>query len=174
MNNKKIVEIADRINQDPELNPGDKILVCLNRSCGSMLEDAYLLTGGGIRDIYWEASSDGSQADEAVIRMSKDGDDLVAFHESRQNTRDRRPNGIRVHHEDLDFPCVVFCNSGEERLTGDGKWLAPGEYTAVQEVDPNSPEARKFLEEYLRSPEVLAGVEAAQRDYAEKHRKERM
>ena len=74
----------------------------------------------------------------------------MAFHESRPSSRDGRPNGIRVHHENLDFPCVVFCNSGKERLTVDGKWVEPGEYTSVQEVDPNSPEGQKVLQEYLK------------------------
>ena len=168
MNHKEIMEIVDRIRQDSSLNQGNKILACLNRGCGSMLEGAYLITEGDVQEVFWETSCDGIQADEAVIRMSEDGDDLVAFHESRPSSRDHRPNGIRVHHEELDFPCVVFYNSGEERLTVDGEWLAPGEYITVQEVDLSSPEAQKFLEEYLKSPEVMEGFEEVRRAYAEK------
>lgn len=169
MNANDIKRITDKIQRDAELGSGEKIVICLDRTRDSMLEDAYLLTTGGcIQEVFWETSCDGIQADEAVIRMSEDGDDLVAFHESRRSSRNHRPNGIRVHHEELDFPCVVFYNSGEEQLTVDGEWLAPGEYTTVQEVDLNSPEARKFLEEYLKSPEVMAGFEEVRRSYAEK------
>ena len=170
MNHKEIMEIVDRIRQDSSLNQGNKILACLNRGCGSMLEGAYLITEGDVQDVYWETSCDGIHADEAVIRMSEDGDDLVAFHESRRSSRNHRPNGIRVHHEELNFPCVVFRNSGEEPLTVDGKWLAPGEYTAVQEVDVNSPEVQKFFEAYIKSPEVIEGIEEARRSYAEKRK----
>lgn len=169
MNANDIKRITDKIQRDAELGPGEKIVIFLDRTRGSMLEDACLLTTeGDVQDVYWETFCDGIQADEAVIRMSEDGDDLVAFHESRPSSRDHRPNGIRVHHEELDFSCVVFYNSGEEQLTVDGEWLAPGEYTTVQEVDLNSPEARKFLEEYLKSPEVMAGFEEVRRSYAEK------
>lgn len=168
MNYKQIMGIVDRIRQDSSLNQGDKILACLNRGCDSMLEGAYLITASGVQDVYWETSSDGIQADEAVIRMSKDRTNLVSFHESRPSSRDHRPNGIRVHREELDFPCVVFCNGGVERVTVDGEWLAPGEYVSIQEADLNDPEVQKFLDEYIRSPEVTAGVEEARRAYAEK------
>ena len=175
MNHKEIMEIVDRIRQDSSLNQGNKILACLNRGCGSMLEGAYLITEGDVQDVYWETSCDGIHADEAVIRMSEDGADLVAFHESRPSSKDHCPNGIRVHHEELDFPCVVLYNSGAERLTVDGKWLAPGEYTAIQEADAASPEVQKFLNEYIRSPKVMEGIEEARRAYAEKSgKKERM
>lgn len=169
MNVKDIKRITDKIQRDAGLGSGEKIVICLDRKRESMLADACLLTAeGGIREVFWETSSDGIQADEAVIRMSEGGADLVAFHESRSNSRDYRPNGIRVHHEALDFPCVVFYNSGEEQLTVDGEWLAPGKYTTVQEVDTDSPEVQKFLNEYLKSPEVVAGVEEARRLYEEK------
>lgn len=169
MNRKDIGRITDRILGDTELGLGGKIIVCLDRNRESMLADAWLLTArGGVQEVFWEASFDGDRADEAVVRMSEDGDDLVAFHESRPSSRDHRPNGVRVHHEELNFPCVVFYNSGEEPITVDGEWLAPGEYTTVQEVDSNSPEAQKFFEEYLKSPEVMRGVEEARRSYAEK------
>lgn len=169
MNVKDIKRIADKIQRDAELGFGEKILICVDRKQESMLNDACLLIAeGGIREVFWETSSDGIQADEAVIRMSEDGADLVAFHESRPSSKDHRPNGIRVHHEELDFPCIVFYNSGAERLTVDGKWLAPGEYTAIQEADANSPEVRKFLDQYIKSPEVMEGIEEARRAYAEK------
>ena len=171
MNAKDLKRITDQIQRDAELGLGEKIVICLNRTQEAMLEDACLLIAGdGAQEIFWETFSDGDRADEAVIRMSEDGDALVAFHESRPSSRDHRPNGIRVHHEELDFPCVVFCNSGEEPLTVDGKWLAPGEYTAVQEVDINSPEVQKFFEAYIKSPEVMEGIEEARRSYAEKKR----
>lgn len=169
MNDKEMKEIVDRIRKDPSLNQGDKILACLNRGCDSMLEAAYLITEGGVQDICWETFIDGDRADEAVIHMSEGGADLVAFHESRPSSKDHRPNGIRVHREELDFPCVVFCNNGSERVTVDGEWLAPGEYVSIQEADPGDPEVQKFLDEYIRSPEVMAGVEEARRAYAEKH-----
>lgn len=171
MNAKDLKRITDQIQRDAELRRGEKIVICLNRTQEAMLEDACLLiAGGGAQEIFWETFSDGDRADEAVIRMSEDGDALVAFHESRPSSRDHRPNGIRVHHEELDFPCVVFCNSGEEPLTVDGEWLAPGEYTAVQEVDVNSPEVQKFFEAYIKSPEVIKGIEEARRSYAEKRK----
>lgn len=171
MNAKDIKRITDQIQRDAKLGLGEKIVICLNRTQEAMLEDACLLiAGGGAQEIFWETFSDGDRADEAVIRMSEDGDALVAFHESRPSSRDHRPNGIRVHHEELDFPCVVFCNSGEEPLTVDGEWLAPGEYTAVQEVDVNSPEVQKFFEAYIKSPEVIEGIEEARRSYAEKRK----
>lgn len=171
MNAKDLKRITDQIQRDAELGLGEKIVICLNRTQEAMLEDACLLiAGGGAQEIFWETFSDGDRADEAVIRMSEDGDALVAFHESRPSSRDHRPNGIRVHHEELDFPCIVFCNSGEEPLTVDGKWLAPGEYTAVQEVDVNSPEVQKFFEAYIKSPEVIKGIEEARRSYAEKRK----
>lgn len=168
MNVKDIKRITDKIQRDAGLRSGEKIIICLDRKRESMLAYACLLTAeGGVREIFWEPSSDGIQADEAVIRMSEDEADLVAFHESRSNSRDYRPNGIRVHHEALDFPCVVFYNSGEEQLAVDGEWLAPGKYTTVREVDINSPEAQKALEDYLKSPEVLNGIERARRLNAE-------
>lgn len=172
----KLQKIVDCIKKDSNLTPGGKIIACLNRQCGSMLEGACLLTAeGGIQEVFWETSSDGVQADEAVIRMSEDGADLVAFHGSRPSSKDHCPNGIRVHHEELDFPCVVLYNSGAERLTVDGEWLAPGEYTAIQEADAASPEVQKFLNEYIRSPKVMEGIEGARRAYAEKSgKKERM
>ena len=171
MNAKDFKRIAEKIQQDPELSSGEKLIACLDRSQESMLAGACLLTAGdGIQEIFYETSSDGGRADEAVIRMSEEGDDLTAFHETRPSSRDHRPNGIRVHHEELNFPCVVFRNSGEEPLTVDGKWLAPGEYTAVQEVDVNSPEVQKFFEAYIKSPEVMEGIEEARRSYAEKKR----
>lgn len=172
MNAKDFKRIAEKIQQDPELSSGEKLIACLDRSQESMLAGACLLTAGdGIQEIFYETSSDGGRADEAVIRMSEEGDDLTAFHETRPSSRDHRPNGIRVHHEELNFPCVVFYNSGEEPLTADGKWLAPGEYTAVQEVDINSPEAQTALDEYLRSPEVLNGFGELRRQTREKEEK---
>lgn len=169
MNANNIGHIINSIQQDPKLRHGEKLIICLNRSCGSMLEDACLLTASGkIQDAFWTAYSGDDQADEAVVRLVEDGDDLVTFHESRPSSRDGRPNGIRVHHEELDFPCVVFYNNGGERLTVDGKWVEPGEYTSVQEMDPNSPEAQRVLDEFIRSPEVLEGIEEARRSYKAK------
>lgn len=169
MDAKNIKRIADMLQQDPELKSGEKIIVCLDRKWDSMLAGACLLTAGdSFHEIFCKTSSDDGRADEAVIRMSECGDDLVAFHETRPSSRDYRPNGIRVHHEELNFPCVVFYNSGEEPLTVDGEWLTPGEYTAIQEVDINSPEAQKALEEYLKSPEVLNGFEKMRRQMREK------
>lgn len=169
MEGKDIKRIMDKIRRDPDLGPGDRIIACLDRTRDSMLAGACLLSaGGGVEEIFCETYSDGDRADEAMIRMSEDGDGLVAFHETRPSSKDHRPNGIRVHHEDLNFPCVLFYNSGAEPLTVDGEWLAPGEYTVVQEVDVNSPEVQKFLEEYLKSPEVMEGIEEARRQMREK------
>ncbi len=163
-----IKKMTGAIQSDPELMSREKIVVCLDRGYDSMLAGAFLWTAGdGLREIFYETTSDGDRADEAVVRMSEDGIDLVAFHETRPSSRDRRPNGIRVHHEDLNFPCAVFYNSGEEPLTVDGEWLAPGEYTTIQELDPDSPELQSFWAEYLKSPEVLKGVEEARRRHAE-------
>lgn len=138
MDTKKMKEITNEVRQDTRLGTGEKLLICLDRSCDSILKDAWLLTTDGeIQDTFWETSMCVDQADEAVIRLVEDGADVVVFHESRPSSRDGYPNGIRVHYEDLDFPCVVFYNSGSERLTVDGEWVEPGEYLSVQEVNIN-------------------------------------
>lgn len=169
MNTKNINRMIDKIRQDAKLKTGEKLIVCLNRSCDSMLEEACLLTADGkIQDAFWTKCSGGGQADEASIQLVEDGPDVVAFHESRPSSRDGRPNGIRIHREDLDFPCVVFYNNGSERLTVDGDWVEPGEYTSVQEVDINSPEARKALEEFIHSPELRDEIEETRRELAGK------
>ncbi len=174
MNFNNISGMIDRIQRDSKLKSGEKLIVCLNRSCDSMLEDACLLTADGkIQDVFLNTeSSGGDQADEAAVRLVEDGDDLVVFHESRPSSRDGRPNGIRVHHEELDFPCVVFCNSGSERLTVNGEWLEPGKYTAVQEADINSPEVRKAMKEFMSSSEVQEEIEEVRREYEEKKKRE--
>lgn len=173
MGTEKINRIVNKVRQDAKLSVGEKLLVCMNRSCDSMLEDAYLLTAeGAVRDVFWTTSMSGDQADEASIQLVEDGPDVVVFHESRPSSRDGHPNGIRIHHEELDFPCVVFFNSGKECLTVDGEWVEPGEYTTVQEVDINSPEAQKVLREWLRSPEVQKSVEKVRREYEEKKKRE--
>lgn len=173
MNLKNNSGMIDRIRQDSKLKSGEKLIICLNRSCGSMVEDACLLTTEGkVQNVFWTTDSSGVQADEASIQLVKGGPDIVVFHESRPSSRDGRPNGIRVHHDELDFPCVVFCNSGKERLTVDGEWVEPGEYTAVQEVDINSPEVRKAMKEFMNSPEVREGIEEARRAYKEKKKRE--
>lgn len=173
MNLKNISGVIDRIQQDSKLKSSEKLIICLNRSCASMLEDVSLLTADGkIRDAFWTTCVGGDQADEAAVQLVENGPDVVAFHESRPSSRDGRPNGIRVHDEDLDFPCVVFYNSGKERLTVDGQWVEPGEYTSVQEVDINSPEVRGAMEEFMNSPEVREGIEEARRAYEEKKKRE--
>lgn len=155
MNLKNNSGMIDRIQQDSKLKSGEKLIVCLNRSCDSMLEDACLLGADGtIRDAFWTVNTCGDQADEAAIQLVEGGPDVVVFHESRPSSRDGRPNGVRVHHDELDFPVVVFFNVGEERLTLDGEWVESGEYTAVQEVDINSPEAQKAMKDFMNSPEV--------------------
>ena len=159
MNAKNINRTINGIQQDSKLKSSEKLIICLNRSCDSMLEYACLLTANGkIQDAFWTTCRGGDQADEAVVQIVEGGEDLAAFHESRPSSRDGRPNGIRVHHEELDFPCVVFCNSGKERLTVDGEWVEPGEYVSVQETDPNSPEVRKAMEEFILSPEVWGEI----------------
>lgn len=165
--------MIDRIQQDSKLKSGEKLIVCLNRSCNSMLEDACLLTAEGkVQDAFWTTDSSGVQADEASIQLVEGGPDVVVFHESRPSSRDGRSNGIRVHHDELDFPVVIFINVGEEKLTLDGEWVEPGEYTAVQEVDINSPEAQKAMKEFMSSPEVREGIEEARRAYEEKKKRE--
>ena len=147
------------------------LIVCLNRDCDSMLEDAYLLSAEGrLQQVYYATSIDGDRADEAVIRLTEDGGDLVSFHETRPSSKDRRPNGIRVLHEELDFPCAAFCNTGEERLTVDGEWVEPGGYVVVQEKDINDPEVQKALAAFIASPEVQADIMEVQREYAERMR----
>lgn len=169
--NSNIKNTIREIQQDPALKGKEAIVACLNRKCESMLEDAHLLTAeGSIQPVCYETSSDGERADEAVIRLSEDGGDLVSFHETRPSSKDHRPNGIRVQHEELDFPCVAFCNTGEERLTVDGEWVEPGDYVVVQEKDINDPEVQKALAAFIASPEVQADIMEVQREYAEKMR----
>lgn len=128
-------DMIDKIQQDPELKSSEKLIICLNRIYDSMLEDAYLLTAGGeIRDAFWETSSDGLQEDEAAVQLVEGGPDIAAFHESQPSSRDGRPNGICTG--DLYFPCVVFYNSGDERLTVDGDWVEPGEYRLSRSWTP--------------------------------------
>lgn len=168
MKHENMDSAVSRIQGDPQLGSVDKIVIFANRDCDSMLEDACLVTGeGAIRDVFWTTSMSGEQADEAAVQLVEGGPDVVAFHESRPSSRDGRPNGIRVHHEDLGFPCVV-CNSGKARLTVDGQWVEPGEYTSVQGVDSNNPEAQKALEEFIRSPEVHEEIEEVRREVAKK------
>ena len=162
-----ITKIITDIRQDPELQVQDElILVCLNRTCDAMLEDAFFLPAKGeppqqmCQEIYY---GDGTMADEAVLRMSEGTDDLVAFHETRPNSRDHRPNGVRFHHEEMNFPCIVFYNSGLERITVDGEWVSPGSYIVIQDVDTDAPEVQKALEEFIRSPEVMKGIEEVRR-----------
>lgn len=172
MNLERIKGIADVIRQDSALKTGAKLIICLNRSCDSTLEDACLLTADGkIQDALWTCRSGDDQADEAAVWLVEDEKDLVAFHESRPSSRDGRPNGIRVHYEALNFPCVVFYNSGKERLTVDGKWVEPGEYMSVLEEDINSPKVQKALYEYLCRPDVQEEVESVRQEYDEKTRK---
>lgn len=171
METKKINRIVNEVRQDTELGVGEKLIICLNRVYDSMLEDAWLLTAeGAVRDAFWETSSDALQADEAAVQLVEDGPDIVTFHESWPSSRDGRPNGIRVHHDDLYFPCVVFYNSGDERLTVDGEWVEPGEYVSIQEVAPNSPEARKALEDLIHS-QTFEEYRTLRREADEKRRR---
>lgn len=94
--------------------------------------------------------------------MSEDGYDLVTFHEARPNSRDHRPNGVRFRHAELEFSCIVY-NSGQEHMTVDGEWVSPGSYIVIKNVDVNAPEVRKALEEFVRSSEVMKGIEEARR-----------
>lgn len=143
-------KIIRAIQQDANLIPGAKIIVRLNRNCPSMLEDAFLLDAGGrLQNAFWTAEPGIDQADEAAIRLSEDGDDLVTFHETRPSSKDHRPNGIRVGRGELDFPCVVFFNGGNEPLTVDGDWIAPGGWTFIQERDINDPEVQAALADFL-------------------------
>lgn len=167
----KIKRIVGDIQRDPELRSGDKVLICLNKECPSMLEDAFLLSAEGeLQRIIAESNDNDDQADDAVIRLSEDGEDLVAFHETRPNSRNHCPNGIRVHHEERNFPCVVFCNVGKESLTVDGGWVSPGSYTWYQDVDSNDPGLQKAWDAYLNSAEVQEGIREAQEMFEEKER----
>ncbi|MBD5083781.1 MAG: hypothetical protein HDT33_01610 [Clostridiales bacterium] len=167
----QIEKIINKIQQDPEFKSVDKVVICLNKECPSMLEDAFLLSAEGeLQRIIAESCINDDQADEAVIRSSESGDDLVTFHETRTSSYNYRPNGIRVHDEDIHFPCVVFWNSGKERLTVEGEWVSPGDYTAIQQMDINSPEAQEALKAHLNSPEVQEGIREAQEMFEEKER----
>lgn len=157
---KNIDRMLSEIQRDPALGAGEKLAVCLNRSCDSMLEDAFLLTPEGeVRDAFWAVSMNGCQPDEASITLTENGAGVAAFRESQPSSRDGRPGGIQVCHDELYFPCVVFCNSGRESLTVDGQWIEPGEYVSVQETDPNRPEARWGLGASIRSSEAQTDAE---------------
>lgn len=173
MEAKKIEKLASTIQQDPQLRSGEKLIVCLDRECLSMLEDAYLLSAEGTLQQAVCASSisaDPDLADDAEIQSPEDGSLLVAFHETRPNSKTHCPNGIRVNWDSLDFPCVVFYNAGSERLTVEGEWIAPGEYHSIQDVDNQSPEGQAALLKYMSSPEVQEGIAEAQRMFEEKKR----
>lgn len=73
MNFNNISGMINRIQRDAKIKSSEKLIVCLNRSCDSMLEDACLLTASGkIQDVFLiTESSGGDQADEAAVRLSR-------------------------------------------------------------------------------------------------------
>lgn len=169
---KKLSEIR----QDPELKGREMIVVCLNKAELSMLEDAFLLSAEGkLRRICGTPYMNSALADDAEIRLTEDGEVMVAFHETRTNSFNHRPNGILMSAQ--EHPCVVFLNTGKESLTvgiedddHDSERVAPGGYTFFREVDSNDPELQKAWEAYMNSPKVLEGIREAQEQYAEKKR----
>ncbi len=144
--------IAD-IRRNPKLKDGDKLIVCVNPACISMLEDAYLLpAAGSLRDAFWTiGEDDGSES--AAIRLSEDGDDLVLFHLTR--------TGLGITVAEADFPCVVFVNTGHEFLTVDGRRVGSGAYHFIQEAALSDPEVQEALGALCRR--VSEEIEEARR-----------
>lgn len=167
-------KIADSIRKNINLNPGKKLpIVCANRDYDAMLEDAFLLTAeGGVEKVVWTTSIGGELADGAVIRLTEDGDVLLALHESRPNSKNNRPNGIRVYK--MGVPVAVVYNSGSERLTVEGKWIEPGCYEPVcpnRERDMGDPEVREAFDAFLRSPQVTESIKETIKAFDEKNRR---
>lgn len=177
MNLKNIDRIVGRIQQDFKVKSGKKLIICLNRSCDSMLEDAFLLTADGtLHNVPYEVNTCGPKADEAVIRMPEGEDDLVAFHETRLNSETHRINGITVHRDPdkMKIPCAIFVNVGAERLTVEGEWVKPGSYKAVYpepKLNLDDPEVQKAMKEFMSSPEVQEEIEEVRREVAKKRRR---
>lgn len=165
MVNQKIKKIVHEIETDPKLKVmGNLVIVGLNQACESKLEDAWLCSADGVLSpLPWATYSTDDQANSAEVMLSDGGDAVVTFHESRPNSRDHRPNGIRIHHEELEVPYVVFANVGEERLTVDGEWVEPGAWMTVRERSIDDSEVQDALWNFLQSPEVQKEIEAARR-----------
>lgn len=157
--------VLQEIQKTTALKDGEIILVEMDRECDSMLKDAYHLTAdGAVEQVLWETFSSVDAADCAKIFPSEGGDAVVAFHLTRPSNRDHRPNGIRLHHEELGVPCVVFVNSGKEALTFDGEWLEPGEYFSVCDRNMDDPDVQAFFwQDFLQRPDVQAEIREVQR-----------
>lgn len=160
------------IRRDPHLRNGDKIVICVNKERPSMLENALLLTAeGALRQMIGDPIT-GGKSDGAEVRLTEGGEALVTFHETRTNSLNRRPNGILV--STREFPCVVFCNTGSQRLTvgvehekNSSVWVAPGGYTFMQDRDMNDPEVQDALRALIQSPEIEEEVEDLRRQMEE-------
>lgn len=167
--------IIREVRQEPDLKDKELVLICVNRDYPSMLEDAYLLRKDGtFQQLLCEANEGIDRADWAEIKRPENEEVLVEFCESRNNKKnpDGRPNGIRWMSEGEHFPCEVYYNSGDERVTVDGKWVAPGDFQYFCDLDPNSEEAKRMWDAYMRSPAVQEGIAEVQRAFEEKKKKE--
>lgn len=161
---KHFERVLKEIQEDIALKNGEIIIVEVDRECDSMLRGAYRLTADStVEQVAWETVSSVDEADSAKISLSEGGEAVVAFHLTRPSNRDHRPNGIRLHHEELGVPCVVFVNSGKEALTLDGEWLEPGKYVTVRERDMDDPDVQAFFRrEFLQRPDVQAEIREVQ------------
>lgn len=163
---KHFGRVLNEIQEDIALKNGEIIIVEVDRECDSMLKDAHLLTAdGAIQQVQWATFNSVDQADSAEISLSEGSDAVVSFHLTRPSDRDHRPNGIRLHHEELGVPCVVFVNSGKEALTLDGKWLEPGKYVAVCERNMDDPDVQTFFwQNFLQRPDVQKEIHKVQQE----------
>ena len=158
--------VLKEIRENVALKTDEIIIVKVDRECDSMLKDAYCLTAdGAVEQVPWETFSGVDQAESAEISLSESGDAVVAFHLTRPSDRDHRPNGIRLHCDELGVPCVVFVNCGNEALTLDGEWIEPGKYVTVCEQDMNDPDVQaSFRQEFLWHPDVQTGIREVQQE----------
>lgn len=164
---ENVQSVLKKIQSNAALKTGDIIVIEVDRECESMLKEAYHFNADGVvEQLPWETFSSVDQADSAKISLSEGGDTVVTFHLTRPSGQDHRPNGIRLHSDELDVPCVVFVNAGEEALTLDGDWIEPGKYVVVCERDLDDPDVQASLQEFLQRPDVQAEIRNVQQEQA--------
>ena len=148
------IKIAEKVfREDPEVLEYHKqgkslIFVALSTTEESMLRNAFEYTADGdIRQLISDISLSPKDNRAMVeIMPGRNADPLFHYHETRNNTKNHRPNGISV---DLGYtPFVVFFNDGEEPLTVDGKWVKPAGYTYVRDAT-GTPEAQAALNAFV-------------------------
>ena len=161
---KHVERVLKAIQEDVALKTGKIIIVEVDRDCPSMLKNAYLLTAdGAIEQVSCATFSGEDQADSAEISLCEGDDAVVYFHLTLPSGPNHRPNGIRLHDDELGVPCVVFVNTGKEALTLDGDWIEPGKYVVVRERDMGDPDVQAFFwQNFLQRPDIQAEIRKVQ------------